>query len=798
MIKKILLIDAHSLIHRSFHALPPLTAPNGTPTGALYGVASTLLKVLKEKSPDYVIAAFDRPEPTFRKEQYEAYKAHRPKAPDELISQLKESRELFKKFGIYVSEIPGYEGDDIIGTFSEKFSKESDVFITILTGDLDTLQLVKNGRVEVETFKRGINDVVVYDENAVFERLGVTVEHVPDYKGLVGDPSDNIPGIPNVGPKTAVQLISKYGTVENIYKSIDEKNPLFKKIAEHKKMALLSKDLATIKKDVPMDVLLDKTRYVAPNTNDLEKYFNHLGFDSLIKRLGLNKKNNEKNGEDNKQKTITIDKNILVVYDWKKEIEQKKNDSVPPNKVFDIKVAAWLLDPDKSRFSIDDISQRFLKTTASGQITHQLYGVLSENIKKYKLEKIFYGVEMPLIPILAKMELCGVLCKEHTLIQLEKKIKKEIEETEEKIFEFAKERFNINSPRQVADILFSKLQIKEGGKHKTKTGMNSTAESVLFGLKDKHPIIKYILAHRENMKILSTYVSPLLEYVRADKHHRIHTTYSQTGTATGRLSSEKPNLQNIPQESKWSKELRGAFVAEDGFSLVSFDYSQLELRLLAHISKDKKMISAFLNKKDIHNTTAAQIFNIEESAVGPDLRRIAKTLNFGVVYGMGPRAFSATSGLSFDDARRFINEYFFDFPKVREWQEKMRAEIRMGGVIRNEMGRMRIFPTGIQNKKIISEMERAAINMPVQSLGADIMKLAMIASQKFIDTNKYGSAARLILTIHDELIFEVHNDILKNIISPIRDIMEHPLSLLVPLVVEVKMGRDWGNMKKYE
>lgn len=795
--KKILLIDAHSLIHRSFHALPPLTAPDGTPTGALYGVSSTLLRVLKEKSPDYVVAAFDRPEPTFRKEQYAEYKAHRPKAPDELISQLKESRELFKKFGIYVSEIPGYEGDDIIGTLSEKFSKENGVFVTILTGDLDTLQLVKDGRVEVETFKKGINDAMIYDENAVRERLGVAVEQVPDYKGLVGDQSDNIPGIPGVGPKTAVQLISKYGTIENIYASINTQDQLFKKIAEHKEMALLSKSLATIKKDVPINIPLEEAKYEKPNPDKLEEYFNHLGFESLIKRLGLNKGGVETK-EKKDEKNITTSGGVVVMYDWKEKIKRGENVLISPNNVFDIKIAAWLIDPDKNKLSIDDISKRFLKTTPPEEGLGVLHKTLEGSIRKNKLEKVFYGIEVPLIPILAKMESLGILCNDDLLIRLEKKIGEEIKKTEEKIIELAGEQFNISSPKQVGEILFTKLHIKENKKHKTKTGMNSTAESVLIELKDQHPIIEHILTHREDMKILSTYVSPLLEYARADKDHRIHTTYIQTGTATGRLSSEKPNLQNIPQESKWSKELREAFVPKEGFSFVSFDYSQLELRLLAHISKDEKLLSAFLCGKDIHNITAAQIFNIAESAVTPELRRIAKTLNFGVAYGMGSRAFSVTSGISIDDAKRFIGEYFSDFPKVKEWQEKMRIEAQTGGTIRNETGRIRVFPSGIKNKKIISEMERAAINMPVQSLGADIIKLSMIAAQKFIDTQKYTDSVRLILTIHDELIFEVRDDILKSIIAPIKYLMEHPLSLLVPLVVETKTGKDWGNMNKYE
>jgi len=405
--KKILLIDAHSLIHRSFHALPPLTAPDGTPTGALYGVSSTLLRVLKEKSPDYIVAAFDRPEPTFRKEQYAEYKAHRPKAPDELISQLKESRELFKKFGIYISEIPGYEGDDIIGTLSEKFSKENGALVTILTGDLDTLQLIKDGRVEVETFRKGINDAMIYDENAVRERLGVSVEQVPDYKGLVGDQSDNIPGIPGVGPKTAVQLISKYGTIENIFASINAQDPSFKKIAEHKEIALLSKNLATIKKDVPINISLEEVKYEKFDSEKLEGYFNHLGFESLIKRLGSNKGGAEKKEAKNAQ--YTTYNNVLVVHDWKEKIKQGKENLVSPDSVFDIKIAAWLLDPDKDKLSVDDISKRFLKTASSDGDFGALYKTLGESLKNNNLEKVFYKIEMPLIPVLAKMESLGIL-----------------------------------------------------------------------------------------------------------------------------------------------------------------------------------------------------------------------------------------------------------------------------------------------------------------------------------------------------------------------------------------------------
>ncbi len=797
--KKILLIDAHSLIHRSFHALPPLTAPDGLPTGALYGVANTLLKVLKEKKPDYVVAAFDRPEPTFRKEQFEAYKAHRPKAPDELISQIKESRELFKKLGIFISEIPGYEGDDIIGTFSEKFSKESGVFITILTGDLDTLQLVKDGKIEVETFKKGINDIAIYDEAGVQARFGVPPEHIIDYKGLVGDQSDNIPGIPGVGPKTAIQFISEYGTIENIYKEVTEKHPLYKKIGGHKDSAFLSKKLATIEKHIPIHTTLDETLYIPPDENELKTYFRRLGFESLIKRMGWKENESPTTPKNNAgEKEMITNDGILITYEWKDALKGTKNKKVSPEKVFDIKIAAWLLDPDKKDLSESAIAKRFLGSDGNEWGKEKLYAVLREEIKKNKLERVFREIEMPLIPVLADMETTGILGDEKIFLKLQKEIRTETEKIEKEVFEMAGEEFNLSSPHQVSEVLFTKLQIKNGKRKKTKTGMSSTAESVLAELRGQHPIIEKVLTHRENTKILSTYVSPLLERVRISQNHRIHTTYLQTGTATGRLSSEKPNLQNIPQESKWSKELRSAFVAEDGFSLVSFDYSQLELRLLAHISGDEKLKSAFWNKKDIHNITASQIFNIDESGVTPDLRRIAKTLNFGVAYGMGARAFSATSNLSLEDARKFINEYYLDFPKVKEWQEKTKKEAREEGIIKNETGRIRVFPRGMKNEWLISEMERAAINMPVQGLGADIIKLAMIGARNFIDKEQKGVSTRLILTIHDELIFEVRDDILKNIVPELKKIMETCIPLSVPLIVDINVGKNWGNLKKYE
>ncbi len=788
--KRVLLIDAHSLIHRSFHALPPLVSKNGEPTGALYGTANTLLRVLKEKSPDYAVAAFDRPEPTFRKKEFEEYKANRPKAPDELVSQIKKSRELFTKFGIYTCEAPGYEGDDIIGTFARIFTEQKGFFVTILTGDLDTLQLVRDGFVEVETFKKGVGETLIYNEEGVYAKFGVPPSRIRDYKGLVGDQSDNIPGVPGVGPKTASLIISRYGTLENAFEQTslleDQK---MKKIGGYKDIALMSKKLATIEDCVPIEIEdLEKTKYTPPDLGELKKYFLDLNFESLAQRIVEKEK---KVVEKDELGGVYERDGIVVSYDIKEKIkngEIKKGDL--KNGFFDIKIAAWLCNPDEKDFSLDSIYRRFGKN-------NDIYLSLKKEISELGLERVFYEIETPIIPILAEMELLGICVNISELSQLEEKIKKDLRNLEKEIFLMSGAPFNINSPQQVSDVLFSKLKIR-GKKKKTKTGMSSTAESVLSELRDEHPIIGKILEYRDGMKMLSTYVVPLGEFAKTSGDGRVHTTYLQTGTSTGRLSSEKPNLQNIPQESLWSTYIRNAFVAEQGFSLLSFDYSQLELRILAHVSKDEKLVSAFLQGKDIHNATASQIFNIEESVVTPKLRRIAKTLNFGVVYGMGPRAFSVSSGVSFEEARRFINEYFFDFSGVRVWQDRVKKEAVDHGVVKNENGRARFFKNSFQNERFVSEIERAAINMPIQSLGADIMKIALARVQKIIEVGGWKDIVRPILTIHDELIFEVRNDILKSVAGKIKKEMENAFPLSVPLLVDAKSGECLGKMEKYE
>jgi len=815
---KLLLIDANSLIHRAFHALPPLTSPNGSPAGALYGLSMMLLKVLAQHKPEYVAAAFDRPEPTFRKKEFDAYKAHRPKTPDELIGQLKEAHALFSAFGIASFEKPGFEADDIIGTMAKKFGDKNGVRVIILTGDMDTLQLVEDPFIAVETPKRGVSETVLYDEKGVKDRYGVPPKLLTDYKGLVGDTSDNIPGVRGIGPKTAERLLNKYGSLENVLESLPESDLSYKKIIGSKKEAILSKKLGMVKCDVPFSTSLEKLSFsYLRNKNVLADYFRVFGFESLLRRIGGGSSEIKEKKDDRGEKvfpayTVVENKNdvvkkttkdsFLVAYDWKTIMKQTA-DAVE-GKIFDISIASWLLDPDQKDISFSSLSLRFLKEfykngvpKEKNKVIEALFKVLYSKLKEYKLENVFYDVEMPLIPVLAAVELQGISIHKKELSGLRVTIQKEIELVSKEIFAEAGEVFNISSPKQVGEVLFEKLHIAKKGK-KTKTGARSTAENILSELKEKNPIVRRILEYRENTKIVSTYIDPFLEL--AEKDNKIHTTFLQTGTATGRISSERPNLQNIPQESRWAVPLRKAFVATNGFKLVSFDYSQLELRLLAHISGDEELKKTFIRGDDVHTITASRILNIPKSSVTKDARRMGKTLNFGIVYGMGPRAFAKTSNITLDEARRFINEYFRKFPGVKKWREVMATNAKTLGYVEDEIGRKRwFFGKNREGPRAVAETERAAINMPVQGLEADILKITMAKSHSLL--NKCGlfpKKARMILTIHDELIFEIADDIIEETSREIKNIAEGSYPVSVPLVVEIKTGRNWGEMKEFK
>lgn len=800
---KLLLIDANSLIHRAFHALPPLTSRDGKPAGALYGLANTLLKILRDEKPDYAAAAFDTPEVTFRKEMFEKYKAHRPKAPDELTYQIIRAHEIFGALGIPTLEKPGFEADDILGTLAERFGGEKNLKMIILTGDLDTLQLVNNEKIVVLAPKQGVTEMTRYNEDKVVERFGLRPDQLPDYKGLVGDPSDNIPGVPGVGPKTASSLLQEHGDLKNLYKAL-KKNPgsksVIKKILDNEGQAFLSKKLGTINTGVPLKVNLSDLKYEDGISEELITLFQELSFDSLIKRLGANNADNKKRPTSDGRRASSIDAvfiedinaylkkppkflssdQIKVARDWKPFMKELLKHGVEvKNTIFDLKIALWLIDPDQDKKDLDAALKKPME---------EIFIFASKKIKELGLTKVFYQIEMPLIRVLAEMEGWGIKIDPKMLKELKKKVDKELKGLTRDIYKEASIEFNINSPKQVGELLFDKLRVGAISK-KTPTGQHKTSEKVLADLKDKHPIVPLLLNYRELFKIKSTYIEPLLK--ASQESGRIHTTFLQTATATGRLASESPNLQNIPKGGRLAGDLRNAFVAEKGSRLLAFDYSQLELRLLAHISGDDKLQKAFREGKDIHKLTASQVLNVPLERVTTKQRELAKILNFGVVYGMGPRAFSEASGITLEESKKFINEYFNDFPGVKRWQEETVKKARARGYVENLNGRRRFWNGEPQ-------MERAMINMPIQSLGADIIKIGMIKTMDELKERGWlGSKAKLILSIHDELLLEATNDILTSITPVVKNILEKKvLTLSVPLTVDVKSGERWGEMNK--
>ncbi|MBI3046187.1 MAG: hypothetical protein HYY86_01410 [Candidatus Harrisonbacteria bacterium] len=490
---------------------------------------------------------------------------------------------------------------------------------------------------------------------------------------------------------------------------------------------------------------------------------------------------------------------MLTDFNIKEKIKEfKRIGKKPPAEYFDLGIAYWLLNPDEGDYSLENLSKKFLHkdpaASSRQDLKGELYNYAVKKLKEYKLEKLFYDVEMPLVSALAEMEDAGIKIDSAYLKRLDKELDGEIKKLVKAIYKEAGGTFNINSPKQLGEILFKKLKIDIAGVKKTKTGQISTNEQTLSLIKNRHPIVKHLLEYRELFKLQSTYVRPLQELVGKDG--RVHTTYIQTGTSTGRLSSQNPNLQNIPIEGAWGRKVRRAFIVEKGFMLAAFDYSQIELRVLASLSGDPKMMEAFNNDLDIHKLTAANVFNVSLEKVTPEMRRLAKTLNFGVVYGMGAFAFAKTSGLSAVEARKFIDEYFSDFKKIKEWQEEVKAQTRTFGYVMNLNGRRRwLLQAASMFRSEAAEAERAAINMPVQGLAADIIKIAMVKLKPELEKKGwYGNQVRMLLTIHDELLFEIKENIIKEAMALIRKIMESAYELEVPIKVTAKIGKNWGEL----
>jgi len=814
--KKLILVDANSLIHRAFHALPNLSY-EGKPSGALFGLANILIKSIKERSPDFIAAAFDRPEKTFRKEIFEKYKSQRPPTPEELVFQIKEAHSFFDAFNIKTFEIPGFEADDVLGSLAEKFKNEKDLKIIILTGDLDMLQLVEDEKVLVEILKKGVSETALYNENEVFKRFGVNPSQLPDLKALTGDKSDNIPGIKGIGPKKAEEIIKKFIKLENIFK-LPEKalDKDLQKILNSSQDVILYKKLATIKKDLELPSIKLEELKINLDFKKIKDYFYLWGFFRLLERLEKEflknfheeKIENEQIEQKNKHllnafyvekiedfdNNKILSKNIKVSWDWKKIAKDflKRGLGLPEN-IFDLKIALWLLNPDQKKQ--EKLAQKILnkENFLPKEDWKNLFLITKKRLEENKLEKVFLEIETPLIEVLAAMENEGIKINLSLAEKLKKEIENELRDLKNKIYTLSGEKFNLNSPKQLSKILFEKLKIKNNKRKITKTGLKSTAFDVLSKIKDNE-LIGLILKYRENFKLLSTYINAV---ILNHQNQKIHTNYIQTGTSTGRLASSNPNMQNLPKEGDLAKKIRMLFEAENGFTLVAFDYSQLELRLLAHLAEEENLIKAFEKGLDIHALTASKIIQKPIEKIEVKERRLGKTLNFGIIYGMGPRSFAEEAEIPLPEAKKFIEDYFQTFPKVKMWQESIKGKMIKNGFVENIYGRKRWFNTKTTNAKEIAENERAAINMPVQSLGADLLKKSMIKIYNQIKSQKELNKVKMLLTIHDELIFEIQNDILKEKIIEIKNIMENIEKLNVSLKVDVKIGPNLGNLENY-
>ena len=778
--KRLVLLDAHSIIHRAYHALPDLSDSKGRPTGALYGLLSMLISIITELNPDYLLAAYDLPQKTHRHEIFKEYKAGRKKTDEALVEQLKRSRKLLKALNIEIFDAPGFEADDIIGTLGNKLKNDFD--IVVASGDLDMLQLVDDKKLRVFTLKRSIKDTVLYDEDAVKNRYGFGPEFVVDYKALKGDPSDNISGVKGIGDKTATELIQKIGHIEDIYKLLEKNGEEFKKLGfkdriikllkDGKEDAFFSKTLATIRLDAPVKFKPNgKTWKETVKVTELLQTLYDFDFRTLVPRF-------EKIFED-KHKKVT---------------EPQKQIDTDSLEFKETAVALWLVRSDIVNPGPEDI-YAFAGTKDFGKAKK----IIFDTLEKRHLSYVFEHIERPLIPIIDKMNTAGIVLDIPYLKKLSKKYHKKLNEFEIQIYDLAGFEFNINSPKQLSEVLFDKLKIKPKSGKKTASGRPSTQEAELEKIQDESPIISLILSYRELQKLLSTYIDNLPKLVKKDG--RLHTHFIQTGTTTGRLASRNPNLQNIPVKTELGKAVRTAFVAADNKVLLSCDYSQIELRIAAILSQDKKLIEIFKNGEDVHSSVASEIFEVDKNKVTPEMRRQAKVVNFGILYGMGINALKKNLGhdISTQQAREFLQKYFEKYKGLAKWIDETKATASRKGYTETLFGRRRYFE-GIHSDLpyIRASAERMAINAPIQGTQADMIKIAMIKVDEFLSKNKFDVQANLILQIHDELIYEITENIADKISENIKKIMESALDGKdthgVPIVVNQRLGKNWGEL----
>jgi DNA polymerase I len=891
----LLLFDGNALVHRAFHALPPLTlSRTGEMINAVYGFASTLLKVFADFKPTHWAIAFDRPTLTFRHEMFKEYKAQRPATPEELKGQIKKVHELVEAFHIPVFEIDGFEADDVLATLSRQ-ADEQGIETIIVTGDNDMLQAVLP-RVKALAPRRTFTDTVLYDERAVEQKYGIRPEQLPDFKALIGDVSDNIPGVPGIGEKTAAKLVQQYGSLQGVYDHIEDITPtkLQNTLREYRSQAFQSKELSTIVKDVPIKLDLKSCQVSHYDRNEVAKLFQELEFINLLSRLPqIQAESHEASAakyqvvnteatleqsiaqlrmaaalairvETNGEKGMMADlvgiaislargkafyiplghqglnqppqlpltrvtarlKPILengsigkIAYNGKQVVAALAACGVKlENLDFDPLLAAYLLGEKNLGLKALAFNKVGIEITTTAELTgtgkkqgslsllevsrvaghacasaEMLWGLserLETELRQQGLWQLFAEVEMALIPVLVTMENNGILLDTALLREMSRDMGKELLRLEKEIYGSVGHQFNINSPQQLGKVLFEDLHLPQS--RRTKTGY-STDVSVMEALRGVHPVIDLILQYRQLTKLKSTYVDALPALINP-KTKRVHTTFNQTGTATGRLSSSDPNLQNIPIRGETGNKVRKAIIAQPGAYLLSADYSQIDLRVLAHLSQDPGLIAAFDQDEDIHAATAAKLFGVPQDAVTHEMRRNAKTVNFGVVYGMSDYGLEQATNLSREEAAQFIALYFEKYPKVKEYLEATKEQARRLGYVQTVLGRRRFLPEINSSNRMVREAaERMAVNAPVQGSSADIIKIAMINLHR--EMQKRNPKSKMLLQIHDELLFEVVEGEVEEMKSMVGELMPLAYELSVPVKVDVKLGRNWAEME---
>ena len=782
----VVLLDTHAILHRAYHALPDFSSNNGEPTGALYGLVTMLLRIIETFQPNHIAACYDLPEPTYRHQAFADYKGTRTKTDDALVAQIERSRDVLAAFGIPIYEAAGFEADDILGTIAHQLQTQPKTRVIIASGDMDTMQCVDGDRVVVFTLKKGIKDTVLYDEAAVMERFGFGSDLIPDYKGLRGDSSDNIPGVRGIGEKTATTLITSFGSLEAIYAAVKTdqaaliaagiKPRILTLLETQEEEAYFSKMLATIRTDAPIEYTIpDRSWRESLAMEQIEELCSALSFRTIADRV------RQLISGDNSQSTTTP---VATVDTARTQAAA---------------IALWLLESDTTNPTHADLVS-YARSKGVATDLASIETLLQETLQAHGLWDLYQDIELPLQAVISHMQASGIGLDTDQFRALSQSLHQELENLAAAIYGEAECEFNLNSPKQLGEVLYDTLGLRPKNAKKTAGGQRSTKESELEKLREDHPIIPLILRYREVQKLVSTYVDPLPQLVHADG--RIHPTFLQMGTTTGRLACKDPNLQNIPTRTKESKAIRRGFVPAAGFRLVSIDYSQIELRIAAILSEDAKLIDIFTRGEDVHTGVAVRVFGVHADEVTSEMRRQAKVINFGILYGMGVNALQQNlgPGTARAEAQQFLTAYFQTFTRLAEYLEEVREYARIHGHTVTLFNRRRHFPAITSSvPHLRAQAERMAINAPIQGTAADIMRIAMNRVYERV-VQPYGSEqVRMLLQVHDELLLEVaesvHSSVVAAVVAEMESVLDGKETHGVPIVVDVASGVNWADLE---